>query len=78
MSVTLTWTDTNTQEEGQRVYRDIATMDPANLPTALASLDPDVVTYEDTTAAAGTTYYYRVSAFSGATERVSDEVSITA
>lgn len=62
----LIWRDRNSglaQEEGFRVYRDTAALDLEALPSPLATLDPDVETYDDATVAADTTYYYAVSAF---------------
>jgi hypothetical protein len=62
----LSWRDRNqglAQEEGFRIYRDTAVLDLEDMPAPLATLDPDVTTYEDDTVAAATTYYYAVSAF---------------
>lgn len=77
MSIQLTWTDTNYGETEHRVYRDTVTIDPEALPAPLATLGPDVESYQDDTAAPATTYYYRVSAVCQGQENVSDEVSIT-
>ena len=78
MAVRLTWQDNNASEDGHKVYRSTSTMDPEALPAALDTLAADVTEYVDNTAVAGTTYYYRVSAYKGAVEAVSDEVSILA
>ena len=70
-TVRLSWRDRNeglAQEEGFRVYRDTAALDLEALPSPLATLAPDVQTYDDTTVAAATTYYYVVSAFLGVRE----------
>ena len=73
----ITWEEENLAEDGHRVYRDTSPMDPESLPSPLATVGPDVTSYDDGTAVTGTTYYYRVSAYVGGVERVSDEVSIT-
>jgi hypothetical protein len=66
--VTLTWNDKSTNETHFLVQR---TTNPAtvpwvtiaNVPTAdRAGTSPPQVTYQDTTVAAGTTYYYRITA----------------
>lgn len=78
MPVTLNWTDTNSNEDGHRVYRSTATIDPAALPTPLADLGADVATYTDGDVTEGETYYYRVSAYRGTSENVSEELIIEA
>lgn len=77
LSVSLTWDDRNGNEEGHRVYRALSPMDAEALPSPLADLDPDVTSFEDDTAAPDETYYYRVSAYKGASEAVSDEQQVT-
>lgn len=78
MGIRLTWVDNNFGEDGHRVYRDTSPMNPLSLPSPLATLGPDVTQYDDASVVDGNTYYYRVSAYIGATEVVSDEVSIEA
>jgi hypothetical protein len=78
MPVTLNWTDTNSNEDGHRVYRSTATIDPAALPTPIADLGGNVTTYTDGDVTEGETYYYRVSAYRGASENVSEELVLTA
>lgn len=77
MSIRLTWEDINPGEDGFRVYRSTATMDPQALPAPIATLAPDVFEFEDITVSEETEYFYRVSAFKGALEAVSGEVTIT-
>jgi lysophospholipase L1-like esterase len=60
------------------VYRDASTIDPASPPPALATLGVDIVEYIDSDVVIDQTYFYRVSAVSGANEVFSDEVSLTA
>lgn len=74
MSVRLRWSDTNYGEEGHYIYRSTSPMDPENLPTPIATLGPNVEEYVDATAAYGTTYYYRVGAFTQGGVYVSDEI----
>lgn len=78
MPITLNWTDTNDNEDGHRVYRSTSTIDPAALPTPLADLGADVTTYTDGDVTEGETYYYRVSAYRGTSENVSEELAIQA
>ena len=64
--IRLTWTDTNTIEDGYNVYRSSA---PMNTLTAtqlanylIAELGPDVEQYDDETITSGENYYYIVAA----------------
>ncbi|MDC8804204.1 hypothetical protein PRZ61_12205 [Halomonas pacifica] len=76
-TVRIAWTDPNADEEGHYVYRDTAPLDLEALPAPLASLGPDVTTYDDTTAASATTYYYAVAAYKGSFVAPVDAGSIT-
>lgn len=58
-SVSLTWTDNATGEDGYTVERKIG----AGAFTQMASLGPDSTSFTDTAASGGTTYTYRVTAF---------------
>lgn len=58
-SVSLTWTDNATGEDGYTVERETG----SGPFTVLATLGPDSNSFTDTTASAGTTYTYRVTAF---------------
>jgi hypothetical protein len=80
MGIRIRWRDNNSSEEGHKIYRSTSTIDPNSLPAELASVGADVNYYDDGSVVASTTYYYRVSAVtdSGAVERVSDELVITA
>jgi titin len=62
IGVALTWSDNASDETGFMVYRRKGT---AAAMTAIATIDEDGTTYTDTTAKAGTTYYYQVCAFNG-------------
>lgn len=77
MGVRLTWKESNIGEEGHRVYRSASPMDPENLPPPIATLGPNATEYQDDPLPTGVPYFYRVGAFTGAIERVSEEVSIT-
>lgn len=61
----LTWTDANAGEDGVRIYRALAAIDPENLPPPLAEVPVGVQVYEDKNLTAGTTYHYYVASFSG-------------
>lgn len=80
MAFKLFWDDPNLAEEGHKVYRDTSPMNPLALPTEIATLGPNVVEYEDDddTIVDSTTYYYRVSAYVTGTEKVSDEITLSA
>jgi hypothetical protein len=63
-TVRLTWTDPNSgalQEDEIRVYRATSAFDADTLPSVLATLAADTLTYDDATASPGTTYYYAVA-----------------
>lgn len=77
MGVRITWNDRNLAEEGHKVYRDTSPMNPLSLPTPIATLGPDITSYDDGDVLVDVTYYYRVSAYVGGIEKVSDEVSVT-
>ena len=77
--VTLNWTDNNSgadQEDGHRVYRSLAPIDPLALPAPIAVLPADTTSYVDASAPSGTVYY-AVSAYKGAVEKVSASMSIS-
>jgi len=77
MAILLTWTDTNSVEEGYKIYRSLTPMNPASLPAPIATLGAGVTSYIDSTAAPNTTYYYRVAAFLGSLIQVGAEVQLT-
>lgn len=78
MGVRLQWSDLNFGEDSHKIYRDTSPMNPLSLPPALDTIGANVTQYDDGTTVGGLTYYYRVSAVAGASEKVSDEVSIAA
>lgn len=72
-TVRLTWTDPNSgaaQEDEFRVYRSTSPFDEDSLPSILATLAVDTVTYDDTTVLDGISYYYAVAAVKGANLRI--------
>jgi hypothetical protein len=75
--VRLTWQDPNPDEDGHRVYRSATSMDPNDLPAPLAALGVDVEAYDDEAVEENETWFYRVSAFRGDGEAVSDEIEVT-
>lgn len=72
--------DRNVAEEGHNVYRDVAPMDPLNLPAPYDTTGPDLTVWEDGAVTPGQTYYYRFGAFTanGTVELVSDEIMLEA
>lgn len=78
MGIRVSWEDFNAIEAGHRVYRSSTPMDPEALPTSIAELGPDVTFYDDGDVTALETYYYRVSAYLGSSEFVSDEITLVA
>lgn len=75
MAIRLTWSDKNAAvADGVYIYRDTVPI-PANaLPTPLATLPGNAISYDDTTALRNTVYYYRVGTFKGSDLLVSDNV----
>lgn len=72
-TVRLTWTDPNSgaaQEDEIRVYRDTAPFDAETLPAVLDTLAADEVTYDDTTALSGTSYWYAVAMVKDGVEKL--------
>lgn len=72
--IILRWADRNTNEEAHNIYRSTSPMDANALPTAIASLGPNIVEYTDTNVVEGTAYYYRVGAVKSGFEKVSEEL----
>lgn len=77
MAIKLNWTDTNSIEDGHRIYRSSSPMDPEALPAPLAEVGPGVTEYVDETALPNTTYYYRVAAFLAGLQQVGAEIQVT-
>ncbi len=63
-SLTVNWTDNATNETGYRVYR---STDGTNF-TKVADLAAGTTTYADSGLTAGTTYYYKITAWNSAAE----------
>lgn len=78
MGFLIEYDDKNQAEEGHRLYRDTAPLDPQALPAPLVELGPNVEAYRDATVLADATYYYRASAYTGAVEKVSTELQVVA
>lgn len=72
-TMTLTWKDLNIGEDGFNIYRSEAPMDINNMPTPIATLGPNVGSYDDTTGVNGTLYYYRVGVLKDSEEKISGE-----
>jgi len=72
--VILRWQDTNQIELGHKIYRSDAPMDIQNMPTPIATLNPNTTEYTDEAVIEGNFYYYRVSAYTTNGEEFSNEV----
>lgn len=77
MPVRLTWGDTNSIEEGYRVFRSTSPIDTNSPPAPLATLPAGATEYVDSTAAPSTTYYYRVAVYLSSLRQFGDEVVVT-
>lgn len=74
MSIRLTWSNVNAAiADGVRIYRSTSPINPNNLPTPLTTVAGSALQYDDTTAANGVFYYYRLGFFKGSDELLSDE-----
>lgn len=78
MGFLIRWKDSNLAEDGHRLYKSTTPMDPQNLPVPYADLGPDIEAFQDGFVTPGETYYYRVGAFVGGVEMVSDELVLVA
>ena len=74
--VTVSWSETNTDEDGHKIYRSTSNIDPSSPPSPLATVAAGTNTYSDTTVSAGVNYY-RVAAYRGADLAFSTESTIT-
>lgn len=74
-TLTLVWKDINLNEDGFNIYRSESPMDTDNMPEPIATLDPNIGSYDDTTGTVGTVYYYRIGVFRGSNEIISDELT---
>jgi len=72
--VKLRWQDTNNIEIGHKIYRSDTPMDIQNMPTPIATLNPNTTEYTDEAVIEGNFYYYRVSAYTSNAEEYSNEV----
>ena len=72
--VILRWQDTNNIEIGHKIYRSDTPMDIQNMPTPIATLNPNTTEYTDEAVIEGNFYYYRVSAYTTNGEEYSNEV----
>lgn len=78
MPIRLRWINNNLAEDGNRVFRSLSPMDPNDMPTPLATLPQGSTEYIDLSVQSGETYYYRVGAFAGQGQRLSEEISVVA
>lgn len=82
MGIRITWTDSNTAEDGYNVYRHTASMlamtDLQLATYLLAELPADATEYEDGTAVDGTTYTYLVCTKAGSSLIRGQEVEVAA
>lgn len=73
-TLTITWNDLNLNEDGFNIYRSESPMDTDNMPEPIATVDPKIGNYDDTTGTINTAYYYRIGVFRGSNEIISGEI----
>ncbi|NAW33253.1 LamG domain-containing protein [Halomonas alimentaria] len=79
MGIRIRWLDNNLAEEGHRLYRSDSPMDVNAMPAPLALMGADATEYDDADGIVpGQTYYYRIGAFVGGVEKISDELVMVA
>lgn len=61
MPIQLNWSDDTTGIEKQFIYRSTSSIDPNNLPVALAEVPANTFTYTDNTVVQGQLYYYVIA-----------------
>lgn len=77
MPVQINWLNTSAGLDEQHVYRSEGSpVDQANLPTPLATVVADAVTYTDTTAVQGKFYYYAVGSVKNGDVALSQQIPI--
>lgn len=76
--IRLNWQENNLLETGHRVYRSLTPIDIEDLPIPIATLGPNITEYLDEDVSVNETYYYRVSAYTTFSEKISEEVEVTA
>lgn len=76
MGIRLTWQNNSALSDAAEVYRSATPMDVGSLPAPLATLAASAVSYDDTSAVDGQTYYYRVAAVRGSSRAVSAELQV--
>lgn len=74
MAYRLRWQDNNLGEDGHRVYRSEEPIEVDGLPEPIAVLGTGVTSWDDLTVDPTVTHYYRVSAYMGDGEAVSDQL----
>lgn len=78
MNLKLKWTNLNTVPVTVKIYRGLATIDRANLGTALVTLSAGETEWIDTTAIRGTIYYYVFETISATDRSVSQNQKVYA
>lgn len=76
--IRIKWNDTNSIEEGYKIYRSTSPIDPLSPPPPLATVGANVKEYVDTTAVEGTTYYYRVAAYLATIVQFGAQITVVA
>ena len=73
-TVRISWLDFNINEDGFNIYKDTSPIDVSNLPSPIATLGPNIGSYDDANVTPGEIYHYRVGAFRGGEEKVGEEL----
>ena len=72
-TITLAWHGLDLNVDGYNVYRSDSPMDPNNLPSPIASVGPNIGSYDDSNVVHQNGYYYRVGVIKGESETVGPE-----
>ena len=77
-TLTIAWHDYNMGEDGFNIYRSDSPMDVSAMPTPIASVGPNIGSYDDTTVVGGNEYYYRIGVLRNGKELISEEKKLLA
>ena len=77
-TLTIAWHGLDLNVDGYNIYRSDTPIDPNNLPSPIASVGPNIGSYDDNNINSGKIYYYRIGSIQGASEAIGKEQKLFA